>query len=92
MMWPPSILRLRIHNQRRHFGLWLPLFLIWPLLLVLGVVLLPLLLVGAVIVWHKGWGKPLLFAGPALFWMLCALRGFEVDVKNRSDQVLISLQ
>ena len=27
MMWPPSILRLRIRNQRHHFGLWLPLFL-----------------------------------------------------------------
>ena len=39
MMWPPSVLRLRIDNRQRHFGLWLPLFLIWPVLLVLGLVL-----------------------------------------------------
>lgn len=92
MNWPPSILRVRIHNKRRHFGFWLPLFLIWPLLLVLGLVLWTLLLIAAAVLWYWGWGRPLLFAGPALFGLFCALRGFRVEVKQPSEQVLISLR
>jgi len=89
MMWLPSMLRLRIHNQRQHFGLWLPLFLIWPLVLILGLALWPQLLIGAIIFWKKGWSKLLLLGGPAIFRFLCTLRGLKVDVKNPSEQVLI---
>ncbi len=28
MMWPPSLLRLRIRNGKHRFGLWLPLFIV----------------------------------------------------------------
>ncbi len=106
MIYPPFILRVRIRNQQHrsglwrrllltwplHFGLWLPLFLIWPLLLVLWVILLPLLLIAAVILAYKGWARPLLLGGPALFLLLCALRGLKVEVGQDSGQVLISLQ
>ena len=92
MIWPPSVLRLRIHTSRRHFGLWLPLFLVWPLLLVLGLVLWPLLLIGAIVLWHRGWGKTLLLGGPALFRLFCALRGLKVEVKQPSEKVLISFR
>ncbi len=92
MMWPPSILKLRIHNQHRHFGLWLPLFLLWPLMVMLAIVLSPLVLVSAVILWPKGWGKPLLLGGPAFFRLFWALRGLKVDVKQHSGQVFISFR
>jgi len=92
MIWPPSVLHLRIHNSRRHFGLWLPLFLVWPLLLVLGLVLWPLLLIGAIVLWKRGWSKPLLLGGPAIFRLFCALRGLKVEVKQPSEQVLISFR
>ncbi len=92
MIWPPSVLRLRIHNQRRHFGLWLPLFLIWPLMLVIFLALSPLILVLAIILWPSGMGKPILLAGPVLFRIFCALRGFEVNVEQPSERVLISIR
>ncbi len=92
MNWPPSILRVRIHDKRRHFGLWLPLFLVWPLLLVLGLVLWPLLLIAAAVLWYWGWGRPLLFGGPALFSVLCALRGLRIEVSQPREQVLISFR
>ena len=92
MMFPPSILRLRIHNKQHNFSLWLPLFLLWPLLLVLGLLLLPLLLIAAVILSYRGWGIPLLLAGPAIFGLLCALRGLKVEIGQNSEQVFISLQ
>jgi hypothetical protein len=92
MMCPPSLLRLRIRNERHRFGLWLPLFLIWPLVLVLGLALWPLLLIASFVLWDRGWGKPLLLGGPALFELLCALRGLKVNIKQDSQQVLISLR
>jgi hypothetical protein len=40
---PPAILDLRITSPERHpFHLWLPLFLLWPLALALGVLALVL--------------------------------------------------
>ncbi len=92
MMFPPSILRLRIHNQQHHFSLWLPLFLLWPLLLVLGLLLLPLLLIAAVILSYRGWGIPLLLLGPTIFGLLCAMRGLKVEIGKNSEQAFISLQ
>jgi galactitol-specific phosphotransferase system IIC component len=92
MMCPPSILRVRIHNRRRHFGLWLPLFLVWPVVMVFGLVLWPLLLIGAAILWPIGWGRPLLLGGPAIFALLCALRGLKIEVNQPSEQVIISFQ
>jgi len=89
MMCPPSILRVRIHKQRRRFGLWLPLFLIWPVVLVLGLVVWPLLLICAVVLWPSRWGRPLLLGGPAIFALLCALRGLEVEVKQPLEQTLV---
>ena len=89
MMCPPSILRVRIHNQRWHFGLWLPLFLVWPFVLVFGLVLWPILLVSTAVFWGKGWGKLVLLGGPALLGLLCAMRGLNVEVKQPSEETLI---
>ena len=92
MIWPPSVLRLRIHSQRRHFRLWLPLLLVWPLMVVILLALSPLILVLAIILWPSGMGKPLLLAGPLLFRVFCALRGLEVNVEQPSERVLISIR
>jgi len=92
MSWPPSTLRVRIYNQRRRFGLWLPLFLVWPLIMAFVLLLYPLVLVCAAIFWFRGWGKPLLLSGPALFGLFCALYGLRVEVNQPSQQVLISFR
>ena len=92
MMWPPSVLRLRVHSRRHHFGLWLPLFLIWPLIVVLSLLLLPLALALVIILWRIRWLKPVLLAGPCLLSLVCALRGLEVDVRDGSEQFFISFR
>ena len=88
MMWPPSVLRLRVDNRQRHFGLWLPLFLIWPVLLVLGLVFWPIMLIIVIVFWRRWW-RPLLLVGPVLLYLICALRGLEVDVAGPSETVKI---
>ncbi len=42
MMWLPSIIRILIRNeQQRGVHLWLPVIILWPLLLALGIALAP---------------------------------------------------
>ncbi len=89
MIFPPSILRLRIRDKERRFGLWLPLIFIWPVFLVLALILAPLVLVTAAVLWPLGWGRPLLLAGPVIFRIICSLRGLEVNVQDGAQVVYV---
>jgi hypothetical protein len=91
MKLPPSIVHVRVLPVRGWMpGLWLPLFLIWPIVLVL---LLPLLLLGlcvALVVQARSVAPWLaLFGG--VYTLLCALRGTRVDVRGPSSQVFVSI-
>ena len=92
MIMPPSLLRIRIHSSNTRFSLWLPLFLIWPLILLVMVILNPLVLIGAILLWPMGLAKPILLTGPLLFRLFCSIKGLEVAVENFSEQVLISIR
>ncbi len=103
MTLPPMALRMNISNRRRSFGLWIPLFIIVPLLLILVVVLLPLLLVmmvvAVLVLLGRGKGGQLLrlillslLVIPRFFALFWALRGFLVDVRNDSEHVHISFR
>ena len=92
MIRPPLFLRLRFHNKRRRFGLWLPLFLIWPLFLVGALLLLPLVLLAAILLFPFGWSLTVLMFGPLILRVLCALRGLQVDVRDGREQFYISFR
>lgn len=92
MIWPPSVLRVKIRSRSRRFTFWLPLFLVWPLGFASLAVLAPFLLVLAALLWPLGWARPLLLTGPLLFRLFCSLRGLEVNVEKSSEQVLISFR
>ena len=49
MILPPSLSRIRIRNKNTRFSLWLPLFLIWRVILLAMVILSPLVLICAVL-------------------------------------------
>ena len=100
---PPMVLRVRIENRQRRFGLWVPLFLVGPLamvlILLLAVLLLPFIPIAAVVLWRRGLGRwvllgtfLLLRTGPLLFRLLCALRGLTVDVDSGPEQVYIAFR
>ena len=92
MMWPPSILRIEIQKESRNFSLWLPLFAIWPFILLAAIALTPVALVLAIIFWWTGWGKTMLYSGPIFFAMFCALRGLEIDVRKPDKYVHLSFR
>ena len=72
--------------------LWLPLFLFWPPVLLIGLALFPLVLLLSVLLWPMGWGRTMLLTGPWFFRMFCALRGLVIDVKSGKDQVYIVIR
>ena len=89
MMFPPSILRVRVLDDDSRVNLWIPLVLIWPLVVAVYLLLLPFVLVAALLTWPSGRGRLILMGGPALFRLYCALRGLRVDVREPNQSVLI---
>jgi hypothetical protein len=89
MMFPPSLLRLRVRDGNHRIGIWFPLVLVWPVVLTIGLLLSPLVIVASIILWPFGWGKTLLLAGPMLFRTFCALRGLRLSVEQPAEEVLI---
>jgi hypothetical protein len=90
MRFPPSLLRLRVRTPEHAWPtLWLPLFLVWPLLFLLLVPLALLVLLVAIVRDPRQTGRTFELVG-ALFAVVCGLRGVHIDVVGRRDQVLIS--
>ncbi|MFQ5808629.1 MAG: hypothetical protein ACE5JM_03330 [Armatimonadota bacterium] len=93
MMWPPSVMRLRVVDEgRRKIRIWLPLFLFWPILLLLAIALLPIVLLIALICGGpRGVGRALLGAW-YLYAAVCHLRGLNIEVSGEGDEVLVSVR
>jgi hypothetical protein len=91
MNFPPWLMHLGV-GGRRCFSIWLPLFLLWPVAAALAIVLAPLVLLAALILWPLVWGKLLLLSGPMLFGVLCALRGLELELNQGSRLLQISFR
>lgn len=90
---PPLIMRIRIRNRDTKFGIWLPLFLIFPVVAILLIAFAPLALLAALIVLPFGYARTVLCA-PALFSVFCAMRGLEVDIANgdKDESVLVMVK
>jgi len=79
-MCPPSLVFIRTGRIK----LWLPVFLLWPLVAILALVLEPLALLAGMLILPLGWKRArnvVLFI-PNLVRLFVMLRGFEVDVAD----------
>jgi hypothetical protein len=91
MRRPPLWMRLRFRNRTRDFRLWLPLFLLLPLALVVLIILSPLILIALLVLWPTGWAEWALRVLGTAGGIFCAMRGLEVDIQNREQNVYISI-
>lgn len=91
MSWPPMLMHIKIKNKDTKFGLWLPLFLLFPLALVIFLILSPLILIAIIVLWHTGWGKIALFSLKVAFIACWSLKGLKVNVQNPKECVSISI-
>ena len=83
MTWPPTIMRLHLVGRRRAIRLWLPIVLVWPIALALGIAFAPLILLAAVLLWPRGSRCTVILLGLWLFYTFCCLRGLRVRVAGR---------
>ena len=94
MNWPPMLMHVKVKNERSDFGLWLPLFLLFPLALVVVLILSPLILIGVLVMLALGQGRWVWFglrclkAAVVSSW---ALRGLRVDVQGRNGTVQVTV-
>lgn len=89
MILPPSVLRVRIvESGRRKLRLWIPMFLVWPIVIALMIVLSPVALI-VFISWSRA--RDYIKAGPQILGALWAMRGLRVDVGEHQDGVFVSL-
>ncbi|MBN2099186.1 MAG: hypothetical protein JW753_06280 [Dehalococcoidia bacterium] len=91
MKRPPMLMYMRIQGEKGGVGLWLPLFLLLPLALVVFIILSPLILVGAIVLWPSGWGKRAFLALRAALEIFWSMRGLSVDVHSGRQCVSVSV-
>ena len=93
MKWPSYLLKLRFHDPDHGIMLWLPLFLLWPVvlvfLLVVFLILLPFALLAVIFTWRPDWISLLLGSVPAVYRIISHLPVLVVDVDNDEDRVYI---
>jgi len=95
MNYPPMAMRMKIFQPGRRINLWLPLFIIVPVVLVIAsalfLVLLPFVLVASFVFGRFGLLRKFFFFWPVV-GCLAAARGLEVDIKKRDGQVLVAFK
>jgi hypothetical protein len=84
----PMFMKIHIYERgKKGIRLWLPLFLIWILLLVMLIVVSPILFVVGLVAWARGFGRTFLFAFPMIFAVLWAMSGLRINVENRDKKI-----
>ena len=87
---PPMVMSVSVKaGSGPGFGIWLPLFLVWPFVLLLFLILLPFVLLADVILAFTQSRFSVTRAVLALYAVTCALRGLSVDVNSRSNNTLV---
>jgi len=88
-MLPPMFLRVRVQDDKRRIRLWIPLIVLWPLVVVVVLLGTPVLV--AARSGHRARSRSVLLAGPLLLYVLASLRGLRCNVVSGEDRVFISI-
>ena len=86
---PPAILRVSLTRaDGRRWGLWVPLFLLWPVAAVLAAAAAPLWLLAGVLWWAVGRGRGVI----AMPWRwavaACSLPGLLVEIERHGERTM----
>lgn len=90
-MLPPVLLRVRIEDGKRRIRLWLPLVVLWPVVGLVAILGTPVMVLTAALYWRRGYGRPVLLAGPLLLYALASLRGLRCNVVSGADRMFVSI-
>jgi uncharacterized membrane protein len=91
----PLILKLNIKRKdqegQKGLDLWLPLFLIWLIALPTILLLTPIILLSALILWPAGKGRYILFLYLAIFRLTWHMSGIKIDIQSNKRIVCLNL-
>jgi hypothetical protein len=76
-------------KEKRPVTLFIPLILIWLLLLVLFVLILPIWLAASLIVYLLGFGRAGLTAVPLIMTTLWHLQGLELELGSGNKRIIL---
>jgi hypothetical protein len=91
MLFPPSLVRIRIRKPGKNLRLWLPIFLLWPLVPIVTVFLVPFLLLKALLGggFRRSWRIFRLWVQGLV--VLCRLRRLHVEVEEPDEITFIAV-
>ena len=75
-MIPPMVMWFKV----QWFGIWVPLFLLWPIILVFLAIMLPLIFIGMVIAGRVSRFWVVIRIVLAAYSTICAARGLGIDI------------
>jgi hypothetical protein len=84
------LLHLKFPTEEGCWGLWFPLFLIYPLFLAISLLAAPFLLLGSLLLWPTGRAKRVLLMLPYAWDVVFKIRGLLVDLRRDGRDVLIN--
>ena len=91
MKLPPMLLHVQIPIGDGFFGLWLPWFLVYLLLLILTVIALPFLIILSVVCIPFGKWQPIIMIGPYVWKLLFNMKGLQVDIQQKNRKLMFNL-
>ena len=88
----PLILKLNIRdNKNKRFGIWLPLFLIWLIVLPLLVLAAPIVFLIALFLWPGGKGRMIFYSYLAIFALIGNMSGTKLDIQSKGSTLYLNL-
>lgn len=83
-MIPPAVMSIAIkQNSGKGFRLWLPIILLWPVLILVLIIVVPIAALAEVALYSRGIRPFSILIG--LLRVIAALKGTLVDVVSRQD-------
>ena len=87
---PPFLLYLRFPTGGGSFGLCLPWFLVYPLILAVMLLSVPFILLAVVFTLPFGYSQPLILVWPYIWRLVFALRGLDMDIKTGRHDIQLN--
>jgi hypothetical protein len=89
----PMILKLRIRDKNgKRFFIWLPLFLIWIIILPLLLIPIPFVALAALIMWPSGKGSIIFHGYFTIFKLIGYLSCLEINIESVNSTFFIVLK
>lgn len=89
---PPMLMRLRFSKRGGKFRIWFPLFILYPFLVIILLLIAPFLAFAALVHRNFGSGKQFILFIPVTLGLFLALRGLEVEINSKKKNVFIHIK